>query len=116
MLLRASLSSLRTVSRQFSRMSSTSSTAAAVPQPVQGRSFKLALVQLGGTSPDKSTNLQRARELALKAAKGKDGNDDVDLIVLPECFNSLYGTGQFSKPDLGITFSNDVAGIRPALC
>lgn len=64
------------------------------PTPVAGRSFKLALVQLGETSPDKKANLARAREMVLKAAKGESGNGDVDMVVLPECFNSLYGTGE----------------------
>lgn len=63
------------------------------PLPVQGRSFRLALVQLGGCTPSKETNLERARNLVLKAAKGKDGDGSVDMIVLPECFNSLYGAG-----------------------
>ena len=62
------------------------------PAPVSGRSFKLALVQLGETSSSKSTNLQRAKDLVEKAAKGSSGDGDVDLVVLPECFNSLYGT------------------------
>ena len=62
------------------------------PPPVFGRSFKLALVQLGETSPDKATNLARAKDLVEKAAKGSSGDGDVDLVVLPECFNSLYGT------------------------
>lgn len=59
---------------------------------VSGRSFKLALVQLGETSSSKADNLERAKELVTRAAKGKDGKEGVDLVVLPECFNSLYGT------------------------
>lgn len=66
---------------------------AAQPTPVSGRSFKLALCQLGGTSSDKSKNLQRAKELVLKASKGASGHDKVDMIVLPEVWNSPYGTG-----------------------
>lgn len=60
--------------------------------PVAGRSFRLALVQLGETSSSKTDNLLRAKELVTRAAKGKDGSEGVDLVVLPECFNSLYGT------------------------
>lgn len=65
------------------------------PAPVSGRSFKLALVQLGETSSSKADNLQRAKELVTRAAKGENGQDGVDLVVLPECFNSLYGTQHF---------------------
>lgn len=64
------------------------------PAPVDGRSFRLALVQLGGCTPSKATNLERAKDLVLKAAKGKNGDGSVDMIVLPECFNSLYGAGE----------------------
>lgn len=67
------------------------------PSAVDGRSFRLALVQLGGCTPSKATNLERARDLVLKAAKGKDGDGSVDMIVLPECFNSLYGAGTSSS-------------------
>lgn len=83
---------LRTVRRTLNFTRSMSSTSH--PPPVQGRNFKLALVQLGETSARKADNLKRARDLALKAAKGKNGDGDVDLIVLPECFNSLYGAGE----------------------
>ena len=69
------------------------------PAPVSGRNFQVALVQLGETSPDKALNLQHARELALKAAKGSKGSEGVQLIVLPECFNSLYGTGRHELED-----------------
>jgi len=76
---------------------STVKAAAHRPTPVAGRSFKLALVQLGETSAEKASNLKRARELVLKAAKGKEEDGDVDMIVLPECFNSLYGTDHFPE-------------------
>lgn len=84
----------------ISRAMSTSASAPKQPAAVDGRSFRLALVQLGGCTPSKATNLERARDLVLKAAKGKDGDGAVDMIVLPECFNSLYGAGQsgFSVP------------------
>ena len=84
---------LRNITRTISTMKTSME-----PAPVSGKSFQLALVQLGGTSPTKSKNLARARTLALKAAQGQDGSGRVDLIVLPECFNSLYGAG---KPSTG---------------
>lgn len=40
--------------------------------------FKLALIQLGNISANKTDNLKHAREMVLKAASGKP-----DLIVLP---------------------------------
>ncbi|KAI9868124.1 MAG: hypothetical protein M1813_006869 [Trichoglossum hirsutum] len=53
--------------------------------------LKLALVQLA-TGADKATNLQRARNQVLEASKA-----GAKLIVLPECFNSPYGTQFFPK-------------------
>ncbi|KAK5870342.1 hypothetical protein PBY51_024987 [Eleginops maclovinus] len=53
--------------------------------------FRLAVVQLqvGGVKAD---NLSRARRL-VKEAAGRGGN----LVLLPECFNSPYGTSFFSQ-------------------
>ncbi|KAL1974988.1 hypothetical protein VTN31DRAFT_5192 [Thermomyces dupontii] len=55
------------------------------------RPLKLALVQLA-SGADKAANLRHARTKVLEAAKAGAG-----LIVLPECFNSPYGTQYFSK-------------------
>ncbi|EIM22037.1 carbon-nitrogen hydrolase [Wallemia mellicola CBS 633.66] len=55
------------------------------------RNFKLSLIQLGGTTPDKTKNLDRARKLILEASTKSD------LVVLPECFNSPYGVKYFEK-------------------
>ena len=53
--------------------------------------LRLALVQLK-TGSDKTENLFRARTKVLEAAaKG------AKLVVLPECFNSPYGTKYFPK-------------------
>lgn len=76
------------------RSMSTTASKPKQPTALDGSSFRLALVQLGGCTPSKTTNLERARELVLKAAKGKAGDGAVDMIVLPECFNSLYGAGE----------------------
>ncbi|KAG6850467.1 hypothetical protein H0H93_012888 [Arthromyces matolae] len=59
------------------------------------RSFKLALIQLGGIGTDKSTNLQHAREMIIQAAAAAGHAKKPDLIVLPECFNSPYGHVHF---------------------
>lgn len=53
--------------------------------------LKLALVQLASGS-DKAVNLSHARTKVLEAAKA-----GASLIVLPECFNSPYGTQYFPK-------------------
>ncbi|KAJ3189353.1 hypothetical protein HDU85_002982 [Gaertneriomyces sp. JEL0708] len=55
------------------------------------RSFKLALVQLAVTA-SKEANLSNARQKVTEAAK-KGAN----VVVLPECFNSPYGTEHFPK-------------------
>ncbi|BCR83154.1 carbon-nitrogen hydrolase family protein [Aspergillus chevalieri] len=53
--------------------------------------LKLALVQLA-SGADKTVNLSNARTKVLEAAKA-----GASLIVLPECFNSPYGTQYFPK-------------------
>ncbi|EEA23750.1 nitrilase family protein (Nit3), putative [Talaromyces marneffei ATCC 18224] len=53
--------------------------------------LKLALVQLA-SGADKAANLSHARVKVLEAAKA-----GAKLIVLPECFNSPYGTQFFPK-------------------
>ncbi|KAG6861748.1 hypothetical protein C0995_012753 [Termitomyces sp. Mi166 len=62
-------------------------------RPPVFKSFTLALVQLGSIGTDKSANLQRARDMILKAAAGCAKKPE--LIVLPECFNSPYGHVHF---------------------
>ncbi|PCH38779.1 carbon-nitrogen hydrolase [Wolfiporia cocos MD-104 SS10] len=58
--------------------------------------FNLALIQLGQVGPDKAANLQHAREMILRAARGDGGaKPKADLVVLPECFNSPYGHVHF---------------------
>ncbi|XP_034387609.1 omega-amidase NIT2 isoform X2 [Cyclopterus lumpus] len=53
--------------------------------------FRLAVIQLHVTSV-KAENLSRARKL-VKEAAGKGSQ----LVLLPECFNSPYGTSFFSQ-------------------
>ncbi|KAJ9646411.1 Omega-amidase nit3 [Coniosporium tulheliwenetii] len=54
--------------------------------------LKLALIQLS-TGADKAANLSRARSKVLEAVHQHGAN----LVVLPECFNSPYGTKYFPK-------------------
>ncbi|KAG2190142.1 hypothetical protein INT46_005187 [Mucor plumbeus] len=51
--------------------------------------FKLALVQIGAGA-DKSKNLSHARDKIIEASK-----NGAQIVVLPECFNSPYGTNFF---------------------
>ncbi|KAK4984447.1 Omega-amidase nit3 [Elasticomyces elasticus] len=53
--------------------------------------LKLALVQLA-TGADKSVNLSHARSKVLEAT-----SNGANIVVLPECFNSPYGTSFFPK-------------------
>ncbi|KAF3924334.1 Formamidase [Orbilia brochopaga] len=53
--------------------------------------LKLALVQLA-TGVDKAANLARARTKIVEAAKA-----GANVVVLPECFNSPYGTNFFPQ-------------------
>ncbi|KAL7417247.1 carbon-nitrogen hydrolase [Mrakia frigida] len=62
---------------------------------IKSSAFKLALIQLGGTGKDKTVNLALARAKVLEASKGKSGKEKVDLVVLPEVFNSPYAVNQF---------------------
>ncbi|KAI9315643.1 carbon-nitrogen hydrolase [Dichotomocladium elegans] len=60
--------------------------------------FKIALIQFGG-SLNKDANLEKAREKVIEAAK-----HGANVIVLPECFNSPYGTNFF--PEYAESFSS----------
>lgn len=53
--------------------------------------FKLALIQLKVTA-NKSLNLSNATAKVLTAAQ-----NGANIIVLPECFNSPYGTAYFHQ-------------------
>ncbi|VEU23939.1 DEKNAAC105105 [Brettanomyces naardenensis] len=55
------------------------------------KTIKVALLQFYAAS-DKTANLLKAQQLALKAIKKQP---DLDLLVLPECFNSPYAVDQF---------------------
>ncbi|KAI6781728.1 hydrolase-like protein [Emericellopsis cladophorae] len=68
-------------------MSSTSR----VPSPVLKKSLTMALIQLASGS-DKPKNLSHAAEKVREAA-----GTGAKLVVLPECFNSPYGTNYFPE-------------------
>ncbi|KAL7754415.1 Omega-amidase nit3 [Sorochytrium milnesiophthora] len=53
--------------------------------------FRLALLQLRVTA-DKASNLNNARAKILEAA-----HNGANIVVLPECFNSPYGTSYFPQ-------------------
>ncbi|SGY22781.1 BQ5605_C019g08856 [Microbotryum silenes-dioicae] len=65
--------------------------------PIKGKSFRIALIQLGGVGPDKTANLERARVKISEAVKGGKEGRKPDMIVLPEIFNSPYATGSFRQ-------------------
>ncbi|KAM3586240.1 Omega-amidase nit3 [Umbelopsis sp. WA50703] len=58
---------------------------------VQGSPFKLALIQLAVTI-SKKTNLKHAHDRVMEASK-----QGAKVVVLPECFNSPYGTKYFPE-------------------
>ncbi|TPX31622.1 hypothetical protein SeLEV6574_g08522 [Synchytrium endobioticum] len=58
---------------------------------VGARNFRLALVQLL-VAASKETNLQNARRKILEASQ-----NGANVVVLPECFNSPYGTKYFPE-------------------
>jgi omega-amidase len=58
-------------------------------EPVEGRSFRIALVQLGGTTSDKSANLTHAKRKVLEAIRGGKEGKKPDLIVLPVCYSGI---------------------------
>lgn len=58
---------------------------------MQSREFRLAVVQLHVTAV-KADNLSRARKFIKEAA-----GEGAKIVVLPECFNSPYGTGFFPE-------------------
>lgn len=57
------------------------------------KKLKVALIQITAGS-DKQANLSHAKEFILKALE-KDSS--IDLVILPECFNSPYSVTEFSK-------------------
>ncbi|SCU80593.1 LAMI_0B03070g1_1 [Lachancea mirantina] len=56
--------------------------------------LKIALIQVAAGGPDKNANLSRAGSFIARAMKEQP---DTQLVVLPECFNSVYATDQFRK-------------------
>ncbi|RIA91993.1 carbon-nitrogen hydrolase [Glomus cerebriforme] len=58
---------------------------------IKNNSFKLACIQLSVTA-DKTVNLLKAKSKILEASR-----NGAKVIVLPECFNSPYGTQYFTK-------------------
>ena len=53
--------------------------------------FRLALIQMSVTA-NKSHNLENAAKLVKKASQ-----NGANVVVLPECFNSPYGTQYFAQ-------------------
>jgi omega-amidase len=72
---------------------------------VQAKPFRLALIQLGHTGPDKSSNIALARKFVQEASASAR---KPDLIVLPEIWNSPYAVTSFREysekvPEVGST-------------
>ncbi|KAG0643490.1 carbon-nitrogen hydrolase [Tuber brumale] len=80
---RRAISSLASIS-PFPAAASSKAMTSPLKRPV-----KLALIQLA-TGSDKDVNLKRASEKVAEAAK-----NGANIVVLPECFNSPYGTEHF---------------------
>src|SRR6267154_513502 len=68
--------------------------------PPAFKPFTLTLIQLGSIGSDKAANLQHAREMIMKAAKGNSVTKP-QVVVLPVC-------GQIFSPDIS---SYSVAGM-----
>ncbi|KNZ57073.1 uncharacterized protein VP01_224g1 [Puccinia sorghi] len=62
---------------------------------VEGASFNIALIQLGGIGANKLANLLHARAMIAEAARGDEKGLKPQVVVLPEIFNSLYGSSYF---------------------
>jgi len=62
---------------------------------VEGTSFNIALIQLGGIGADKPANLLHARAKIADAARGDEKGLKPQVVVLPEIFNSPYGSSYF---------------------
>ncbi|KAH9449634.1 hypothetical protein Pst134EA_019575 [Puccinia striiformis f. sp. tritici] len=76
--------------QEISRPMSTSSKLEA-----QGTSFNIALIQLGGIGSDKPANLLNARTKIAEAVRGNSQGPKPQVVVLPEIFNSPYGSSYF---------------------
>jgi omega-amidase len=73
--------------------------------------FRLALVQLA-VSAQKAQNIANARKRVLEAAQ-----NGAQVVCLPECFNSPYGTqyfGSYAEPIPGETTKalSDIAKVK----
>ena len=66
------------------------------PSAFQLNPLQIALIQLGRIGPDKMANLRHARSMVVEAKKSAP-KGRVDMIMLPECFNSPYSVDQFPK-------------------
>ncbi|WWC87978.1 uncharacterized protein L201_002880 [Kwoniella dendrophila CBS 6074] len=65
---------------------------------ISAKSSKLALLQLGGLTSSKSNNIKIAQKFIRDAIEGNDNNDKkLDLIVLPEIWNSPYSVNSFRE-------------------
>ncbi|SCU83290.1 LADA_0C10594g1_1 [Lachancea dasiensis] len=65
--------------------------------------LKVALIQFACGLPDKTVNFQNCRNFVAKAMQEQP---DTKLVVLPECFNSVYATSEFRKNAEVITQSS----------
>lgn len=77
-----------------------------LPLHLPVESIDLTLVQLGQTSTDKAKNLAHAHKTILSAVKPTQrGEQNRQMVVLPECWNSPYGVQYFD------TYAEDFGGL-----
>lgn len=82
--------------------------ASSAPNPVLKKPVKLALIQLA-SGADKATNLAHAQDKVREAAA-----TGAKIVVLPECFNSPYGTDYFPSYAEQLLPSPPTAGQSPS--
>ncbi|KAH6562167.1 hypothetical protein BASA50_006938 [Batrachochytrium salamandrivorans] len=80
--------------------------------PTAHKAFRLALIQMQVTA-NKAANLAHARSMVQAASRS-----GAQVVVLPECFNSPYGTSyfqQYSEPELDASSASATASASSSV-